>query len=124
MPGFLLHGGATVMCTHAGPATIVPSQPRVLVSGMPVALISDQIVVAGCEAAALCDGQMADALGPGHDQWPARHGDRRARHGARPVSKRGADSPGTTHRQRCAIPRYRDVTDKSDDHPIRFPVSF
>jgi hypothetical protein len=48
MPGFLLHGGATVMCTHAGPATIIPTQPRVLVSGMPVALISDQIVVAGC----------------------------------------------------------------------------
>jgi uncharacterized Zn-binding protein involved in type VI secretion len=48
MPGFLMHGGMTMVCTHMGPANVIPTQPRVLVNGMPVALMSDQIVVAGC----------------------------------------------------------------------------
>lgn len=48
MPGFLLHVGAACTCTHAGPATIAPTQPRVLVSGQPVATMTSQIVVAGC----------------------------------------------------------------------------
>jgi hypothetical protein len=48
MPGLLMHAGATVQCTHAGPANIIPTQPRVLVNGMPVALMTDQMVVAGC----------------------------------------------------------------------------
>jgi hypothetical protein len=48
MPGFLLHVGAACQCMHAGPATIVPSQPRVLVSGQPVATMTAQIGVAGC----------------------------------------------------------------------------
>ena len=48
MPGFFMHAGATVQCTHAVPATPVPSQPRVLVNGMPVLLMTDPIVVAGC----------------------------------------------------------------------------
>jgi hypothetical protein len=48
MPGFLMHVNTTCQCTHAGPATIIPSQPRVLVSGQPVATMTSQIVVAGC----------------------------------------------------------------------------
>jgi uncharacterized Zn-binding protein involved in type VI secretion len=48
MPGPLLHVGAQVLCTHGVPATIVPSQPRVLVSGQPVATMASQIMVAGC----------------------------------------------------------------------------
>ncbi len=48
MPGFLLHVGATMQCTHLAPATTAPAQPRVLVSGMPVAVTSNVIVVAGC----------------------------------------------------------------------------
>jgi hypothetical protein len=48
MPGYFMHAGATVQCAHAGPATIVPTQARVLVTGMPVALMTDQIVIAGC----------------------------------------------------------------------------
>lgn len=48
MPGFLLHVGATATCTHAAPATIAPSQPRVLVSGQPVATMASVIAVAGC----------------------------------------------------------------------------
>lgn len=48
MPGFLLHTNAVVQCMHAAPAVIVPSQPRVLVSGQPVATMASQITVAGC----------------------------------------------------------------------------
>jgi len=48
MPGFLMHVGAVVMCTHAGPATVAPSQPRVLVSGQPIATMASLITVAGC----------------------------------------------------------------------------
>jgi len=48
MPGLLLHVNAACQCTHAGPATIVPAQPRVLVSGQPVATMASQILVAGC----------------------------------------------------------------------------
>lgn len=48
MPGFLLHVNAAVQCTHAAPATVVPSQPRVVVSGQPIATMASQITVAGC----------------------------------------------------------------------------
>jgi len=48
MPGLFLHVGAVVQCTHGSPATITPGQPRVLVSGMPVANITAQTMVAGC----------------------------------------------------------------------------
>jgi hypothetical protein len=48
MPGFLLHLGATVMCAHGGQAQPTAVQPRVLVSGQPVATLSAPYVVAGC----------------------------------------------------------------------------
>ena len=48
MPGFLLHLGATVMCSHAGQATPVAPNPRVLVSGQPTVAISSMYAVAGC----------------------------------------------------------------------------
>lgn len=48
MPGFLLHLGATVMCSHAGQATPVSPNPRVLVSGQPIVTIASSYVVAGC----------------------------------------------------------------------------
>jgi hypothetical protein len=48
MPGTLVHVGATVLCTHGIPVQIVPGSPRVLVSGMPVATMVDQYLVAGC----------------------------------------------------------------------------
>lgn len=41
----------TVMCGHAGSATHVPSQMRVRIAGSPVAVASDQHVVAGCSLA-------------------------------------------------------------------------
>jgi uncharacterized Zn-binding protein involved in type VI secretion len=48
MPGFLLHVGAVVQCTHGMPATIAPSQPRVLVNGLPIANITAVTTVVGC----------------------------------------------------------------------------
>ncbi|MEJ2417702.1 MAG: hypothetical protein P8Y45_12395 [Exilibacterium sp.] len=48
MPGFLFHVGAGMQCTHGALATVAPSQPRVVVSGQPVATMSAQMAVAGC----------------------------------------------------------------------------
>jgi hypothetical protein len=48
MPGPLFHVGAVGMCPHGGQITTVPGSPRVLVSGMPVATVADQYLVAGC----------------------------------------------------------------------------
>jgi hypothetical protein len=48
MPGFLLHLGAMVMCSHAGQATPVAPNPRVLVSGQPTVALSSMYSVAGC----------------------------------------------------------------------------
>src|SRR5580693_5336368 len=48
MPGFLLHLGATVMCSHGGSAQPTAPVPRVLVSGQPVVTIAAPWVVAGC----------------------------------------------------------------------------
>lgn len=44
----LLHVGATMLCSHAGQASIIPSQVRVRVSGQIVAVQSDLTTVAGC----------------------------------------------------------------------------
>lgn len=48
MPGPLMHVGAAAMCPHGAPITTVPGSPRVLVSGMPVATLADQYLIAGC----------------------------------------------------------------------------
>ena len=48
MPGFILHGGATVLCAHGGQATPTAPNPRVLVSGQPTATQATLYVVAGC----------------------------------------------------------------------------
>jgi len=48
MPGFILHVGATVMCSHAGSAQPTAPNPRVLVSGQPVVTMGAPYVVAGC----------------------------------------------------------------------------
>ena len=51
MPGLLMHVGAVMQCTHGATATIAPSQPRVLVSGQPIATIlpgAPLAAVAGC----------------------------------------------------------------------------
>ena len=48
MPGPLLHLGAVVTCVHAGQATPVAPNPRVLVSGQPTVTLTSMYSVAGC----------------------------------------------------------------------------
>jgi hypothetical protein len=48
MPAPLLHLGATVLCSHAGQATVVTPFPRVLLSGQPAVTLTSQYVIAGC----------------------------------------------------------------------------
>ena len=48
MPGFILHAGATVMCSHGGSAQPTAPNPRVLVSGQPVVTMAAPYGVAGC----------------------------------------------------------------------------
>ena len=48
MPAPLLHFGATVLCSHAGQATVVSPFPRVLLSGQPAVTLTSQYVIAGC----------------------------------------------------------------------------
>ncbi|MFE2124247.1 hypothetical protein ACFW9U_26780 [Rhodococcus aetherivorans] len=48
MPGFLLHVGAQVQCAHGGPATPTATNPRVLASGQPTALLSVPYLITGC----------------------------------------------------------------------------
>lgn len=48
MPGPILHLGATVTCAHGGQAMPTAPQPRVLVSGQPVATQAAPWAVAGC----------------------------------------------------------------------------
>ncbi len=48
MPGFLLHQGATVLCSHAGQATPVVVNPRVKVGGQPIVMQTGLYTVAGC----------------------------------------------------------------------------
>ena len=48
MPGFILHVGAVVQCTHAGQAVPVVASPRVTVMGQPITTLSSQYTIAGC----------------------------------------------------------------------------
>jgi len=48
MPGFMLHQGATVLCSHAGQAQPTVVNPRVMVSGTPTVFMSSPYMVAGC----------------------------------------------------------------------------
>lgn len=48
MPGYLVHLGATVTCLHSGIAQPVLVNPRVKVSGQPIALQTSSYAIAGC----------------------------------------------------------------------------
>ena len=48
MPGFLVHVGAQVLCSHGGQAQPSVPNPRVTVSGQPTVLITSPYMVAGC----------------------------------------------------------------------------
>jgi len=48
MPGFLLHVGAVVTCSHAGQAQPTVPNPRVVVSGQPTVTLPSPYMIAGC----------------------------------------------------------------------------
>lgn len=48
MPGFMLHVGATVLCSHGGQAQATVPNPRVRVGGQPIVTQTAPHVVAGC----------------------------------------------------------------------------
>ncbi len=48
MAGFLYHVGASAICPHGGQVSVVSGNTRVLVNGLPVALVSDTFPIAGC----------------------------------------------------------------------------
>lgn len=48
MPGSLLHQGALVLCTHAGPAQPALADVRVRLGGQPVVTQASQYLISGC----------------------------------------------------------------------------
>lgn len=48
MPGFLLHQGAVVLCSHGGQAQPTTPNPRVTVNGMPTVAVSGPWAILGC----------------------------------------------------------------------------
>ncbi|RAN77172.1 hypothetical protein B5P43_20935 [Bacillus sp. SRB_336] len=48
MPGFLIHVGASVLCSHGGQAQATAPNPRVSVSGQPSVTMPAPWLVAGC----------------------------------------------------------------------------
>jgi hypothetical protein len=48
MPGFIVHFGATVLCSHGGQAQPTAPNPRVMVSNQAVATITAPYSIAGC----------------------------------------------------------------------------
>jgi hypothetical protein len=48
MPGYLLHVGATVICSHGGQAMPTAPNPRVKVSSQPIVTQPTMYTVAGC----------------------------------------------------------------------------
>jgi hypothetical protein len=48
MPGFLLHAGSILRCSHGGEATPTTSNPRIIVSGQPIVSQDSDFVIAGC----------------------------------------------------------------------------
>ncbi len=48
MPGFMVHLGATVLCSHAGQATPAVPNPRVTVMGQPTVPMTSPYIIAGC----------------------------------------------------------------------------
>ena len=45
MPGPVLHTGANANCPHGGVLNVVVASPRVMVGGMPAAILTDQGLV-------------------------------------------------------------------------------
>jgi hypothetical protein len=54
MAGGLLHPGAVVLCAHGAPASPATTNPRVLVNGLPTALLLIPWPITGCPATLPC----------------------------------------------------------------------
>jgi len=61
MPGFLLHVGATVLCSHAGQAQPTTPNPRVTVTGQSTVAITTPYVITGCTLPPQAGGPCATA---------------------------------------------------------------
>lgn len=61
MPGFLLHQGATVLCTHGGQAQPLAPNPRVRVGGLPVVTQSTPYAVVCASSPACVSAQWVSA---------------------------------------------------------------
>lgn len=48
MSSFATHVGMQAVCPHMGTISVTPGQPRVKLSGQPVATMADAYLVAGC----------------------------------------------------------------------------
>ena len=48
MPGFLIHVGASVLCSHGGQAQATAPNPRVTLSGQPSVTLPAPWLIAGC----------------------------------------------------------------------------
>ncbi|MBI4784758.1 MAG: hypothetical protein HY785_26095 [Oscillatoriophycideae cyanobacterium NC_groundwater_1537_Pr4_S-0.65um_50_18] len=48
MPGFILHAGASVLCSHGGQAQPTSFNLRVTVSGQPIVTQPNTYAIAGC----------------------------------------------------------------------------
>lgn len=61
MPGYLLHSGATVNCTHSGIATPMQTSTQVTVGGQPIVTRPCTYTVAGCQLPTITTGASACA---------------------------------------------------------------
>lgn len=48
MPGYLVHQGATVLCSHAGTAQPMTVNPRVTVGGNPIVVQTNIYTISSC----------------------------------------------------------------------------
>jgi hypothetical protein len=61
MPGFMLHGGASVLCIHGGQAHPSTFSPRVTVSGQPIVTQPHPYVISGCPLPPVANGPCLTA---------------------------------------------------------------
>ncbi|NNE67042.1 MAG: hypothetical protein HKN33_10800 [Pyrinomonadaceae bacterium] len=53
MSAYILTSGSTILCSHGAPVMHVPTTPtEYRIEGLPVMLMTDQYLIAGCPAAA------------------------------------------------------------------------
>jgi hypothetical protein len=61
MPGFLLHAGATVLCSHGGYAQAVVAYPHITVAGQAVVTLPVPWLIAGCAVPSAAGGPCISA---------------------------------------------------------------